>query len=382
MNNELKFFVNNIGRKHIKAFLVIPGNGNSLVAIRCNTNDFFKFATNFSIKNNIYVRKEKTKINGKTIFVYTFDKANYIISSFSKDLNITDDRIKKGKLNKKVIRGLIIGMIGMVGVNTINNFTSSKDNIKSRKTVHELDSNNEFNNSFIAGIGNLLKNVDFNEISVDSYISNNHDINNEMDLMQADNQFSYNFEDRSKSAYVDNAKQYYNLFECYGNIYGIDPNMLMAIMCQESNGIHQNYSENGHAMGAMQIEDVWDQQRLSAYNFETKTNEVINVDWNMLSDIEYNIKVSAMILQTNLRSFNYDAPKALQAYNMGISRIKSMGDDWNIERKQCEAGDSDYLEHVFSYLPSGICLNFKNENESIINIQINNLNSFNNSVMK
>ena len=66
-----------------------------------------------------------------------------------------------------------------------------------------------------------------------------------------------------------------NIFEKYGKMYGIDPNLLMAIMCQESSGIHHEYSQNGCAIGGMQIENFWYNKQLTAYNFELQEREEI-----------------------------------------------------------------------------------------------------------
>ena len=56
-------------------------------------------------------------------------------------------------------------------------------------------------------------------------------------------------------------------------MYGIDPILLKAIMCQESGGVHLNYSQNGHAYGGMQIESINFGSTIHTYNFNKNKEE-------------------------------------------------------------------------------------------------------------
>lgn len=161
-------------------------------------------------------------------------------------------------------------------------------------------------------------------------------------------------------------------FNMYGEKYGIDPNLLMAMMAQESSGIHKEYSENGHAIGAFQIENVWYDDPVTAFNFETKEMETICIDYNKLKDFDYNVKVASMILQLNMRTFDYNIPQAVQAYNMGRTGVINLGENWNTLRLSSDSGDPMYVEHVFSHLHDGYLLTMKKPDGKTVNLVLDN----------
>lgn len=386
MNTKLKFIIEN-GKfsKSICAYLIIPNTTNesytsSYININNNVIDLFEFATNFSLQNNITLKKERFRSKNQIKDTIIFDKGSFIITNFNQQLDILNPTLTHVSLKKKVIRGVAIGLSSAIigtGAYLISQKLSN-DKYANKENIESLTDDNVLH----AGIAKSFNNVDGHDIPL-TIESINPD-QNEMELMQndgADNVFSFEYEDRCNSEPVSNAKLYMDIFDQYGKTYGIDPNLLMAIMAQESGGVHHEYSDNGHAIGGMQIEDVWDQEKLTAFNFETNANEEMIVDINMLSDIHYNIKVAAMILQYNLVRFDYDIPKAIQAYNMGTNKVLSFGQDWVYERSFSTTGDSKYFEHVFSYLPDGYTISVMKPDRSFSSITINNLsNNYENSV--
>lgn len=102
----------------------------------------------------------------------------------------------------------------------------------------------------------------------------------------------------------------------------------------------------------------------------------------MLGDFNYNVKVASMILQSYLRRLNYDIPKSIQAYNMGIGKINSYGNDWINSRYLSDAGDCQYIEHVFSNLPDGYTVNMKSPDGLTYSVRLDNLlsNNYNSSM--
>lgn len=140
----------------------------------------------------------------------------------------------------------------------------------------------------------------------------------------------------AESQNVANATQHIQLFEKYGEMYGVDPYLLIAKAAQESSGLHDKYippKHNGPAIGLMQIEKPGEVTKtITAYNQNTKQTESISicrVNSNNLSgctnvsNLENNIKAGAMIMSARAKDNNYNLLIALQAYNYGIGGINA-----------------------------------------------------------
>lgn len=375
MNTKLKFVIRKEQNKRlVNAYLVVPNAvseiegdyKNSYINISDNVLELFEFATDFSLQNNISLKKERTKNRNKIKDTIIFDKGNFIINNFNKEISVLNPTLENVSLKRKLIKGLAVGLTSaLVTTGVINLLSDSNSNDKVENNSISLTSDDDIG---YAGIAKVLNNFDTDgiEVLLDE---------DEMEIMQNDAQkniFKFNYEDCSNSEQVFNAKQNIDVFNKYGKMYGIDPNLLMAMMAQESGGIHHSYSDNGSAIGGMQIESIWDQVELSAFNFDTNSVETINVDINQLSDLNYNVKVAAMILQFNLVKFDYDIPKSVQAYNMGTYKISGYGQTWVNDRANSKTGDPKYFEHVFSYLPDGYTINIKRPDGLVSSITLDN----------
>ena len=211
--------------------------------------------------------------------------------------------------------------------------------------------------------------------------------------------FHYSYEDRSASTNVKQAKRYEDIFEKYANRYGVDKNLLIAMAAQESSGEHyNNLRDTKPAAGIMQIEKaVHIGHSVSAYNFETGKVETVQVTQDKLNDVDTNIKIGTMILRGYIENANYNIPLAIQTYNMGpgnmskvlnscssleniqVSTMKNnpTNNKWLKYRSHINAGDSKYVEHVFSYLGDKQELSVKKRDSSKISVNIanDNLNS-------
>lgn len=117
---------------------------------------------------------------------------------------------------------------------------------------------------------------------------------------------------------VKRAMQYYQYYEKYGNMYGVDPFILIAMTCQESGA---NPNSSGSARGLMQIEHTV--KKVTAYNHETNQEETVQVVWDNLFNPEYNIKIGAMQLADRLDDYKYNILMSLQGYNFGPAGIGS-----------------------------------------------------------
>ena len=175
--------------------------------------------------------------------------------------------------------------------------------------------------------------------------------------------FYYDFDTPGDKQALNNATQYMEIFKKYERIYGVDANILCAISAQESAGIHKNYSQNGHATGLMQIENIWAGATIKVFNFDTNSYETITVDYSRIGELDYNIKIGAAIFQLNyyetLKSFPNITEQSeqiifsLQKYNMGpgnMRKVLNFGKNWMDNRGMISAGDRYYFEHVLSRL--------------------------------
>lgn len=185
--------------------------------------------------------------------------------------------------------------------------------------------------------------------------------------------------------YETTANRYYDLFEKYGNIYGVDPLLLSYIATQERGEHSQKVDDNG-GIGLCQIQmsfhnvalencENWENRtfddllkesliseintkKISAYNFETgKKEKFISMSQNTknsfdhwlnktpgiidtstinndsskkndkiiikdISQLEDNIQYGAMIFSQQLKNFNGNIKLALFAYNQGADKVE------------------------------------------------------------
>ena len=121
---------------------------------------------------------------------------------------------------------------------------------------------------------------------------------------------------------VASAMQYLPLFETYGNRYGVDPYLLIAMAAQESQGVHNPNSSP--AVGIMQIERPGSTiTSLTAYNFETGVEETMQIpNKSAVASVEDNIRAGAMQLASRLKTWEYNPVVSIQSYNLGSGGLK------------------------------------------------------------
>lgn len=214
-------------------------------------------------------------------------------------------------------------------------------------------------------------------------------------MMQEQDAFHFSYTDRTNEESLTNAKRYEDLFIKYGNMYGVDSNLLMAMAAQESAGNHYDHLKGNYGIGIMQIEkNAHIGSTLSAYNFETGEIDKIKVTQEAIEDLETNIKIGTIILRNNIEQHNYNIPLALQSYNFGPGNMSKVitncsestgisksdlknnvtSPEWLDYRNTINVGDSKYVEHVFSYIPSGTVLTMKDRDGNSIEMQVVNDN--------
>lgn len=197
---------------------------------------------------------------------------------------------------------------------------------------------------------------------------------------------SLNYKDNSNSAKAQTTLAYYGkTIKKYAEMYGLDPELMIAIATQER-GIHAQKMDAGGATGLMQIQNsVWRNQKLMAYNYETQKYETITVEEDKLSDVFYNIKVGCMIFQNTLNYMDYNVVAAVQCYNMGVGNMSKIlnayakqtgktvkeilnnktDTGWLNYRSLINQGDRNYVEHVFSWMQQENQISILNQDEEI-----------------
>lgn len=216
--------------------------------------------------------------------------------------------------------------------------------------------------------------------------------NNEINEM-TNEEFHFSYEDRTKNEEVTDVNDYSDIFEKYAEMYGIDVNLLKAMATQETGGNHYDNIDNGPAEGIMQIEKSANiGQTYSAYNQITGEVDSFTVDGESLKDVDYNIKIAAVIANYAMKSFNYNIAQGLQAYNLGTNGMNSVlsacandtnttqealekspsNNSWLDYRAYLGIGDPEYVEHVLSYLPNNTTITVKDDQGNNHSIKIVN----------
>lgn len=128
----------------------------------------------------------------------------------------------------------------------------------------------------------------------------------------------------SESSKAKSSLKYFDYFKEYGETYGIDPYLLMAIACTESNG--NPNCKYGNNYGLMQINFTGAKRTIKAYNFKTKKYDsvTINSSSQLLGNnsASFNIKVGAMQLQEKAKELYFNPLASIQGYNFGQNGLK------------------------------------------------------------
>lgn len=358
-------------------------------------------------KHNIYFRSNKGTIRNADKIIREFD-SHFTKKKDDKKLKISPENInkvidgfklvKKSKLGKVIMATGIAATIGITSMSISNAIKKSHvDSIpyESQTIIEEVPEYIAEPESYQDKLSPII-NVPESIVKFDSSNEDGIYINDELNKMMTENKaFHFSYENRTTETSYTNAKQYEDLFIKYGNRYGVDPNLLIAMAAQESSGNHYGHLNGNYGIGIMQIEkSAHLNSTLKAYNFETGEMDSIKVTEDNLEDLETNIQMGTMILRNNIEANNYNIPLALQSYNFGPGNMSTVinrcsestgllkGDikdnitnpEWLNYRKTIHVGDPLYIEHVFSYVESGTVLSIKDRDGNNINLQIVNDN--------
>lgn len=371
--SKLKFKIKPDNRTIDSSYLS-SNNGSVVIEnVEGDLEKVFEFALELAEKEEIKYRERKYKKNREKVLEVTFDNGKYILDEFNKQINKQKImyKLKKGV----IISGSIASAFAVIGVSlTINSKKNVKSSNESEVSIEADIDNHSFKN-------NYTPNVSYkNDINVsENYIKGKLKSNKNNEKVKTDDaskvvaeEVKFSYEDRSNDERVDKASKYDKFFEDTGKMYGIDPILLKAIMCQESGGVHLNYSQNGHAYGGMQIESINFGSTMHTYNFNKNKEEDFTISSSKINDASYNIKTGAILLQYQLEKCDYDVAKAVQSYNFGEGSMRRLGSNWRNNRKSLNIGDPEYMEHVFSFIPDETTLTFKKRDGTEKTIILNN----------
>lgn len=350
-------------------------------------------------KNNFYFKSKKATLRNADKVIREFDTYRANKKTKKSKLNIAYNNIKKLVNNSKLVRMnpiektvLVTGLAAAIGITSIGiqNSTNKSDKnyitVESSAIIEELPE--YIDEEIITETPTPIINIQDESFNYDIYnedgiiipeteVQDTYEINQ---MVEEDDAFHFEYTDRTDSESLNNAMRYEDLFEKYGNIYGVDPSLLMAMAAQESSGNHYDNLEGNYGIGIMQIEKcVWIGHSVSAYNFETDETDKIEITQESLEDLETNIQIGTIILRNKLEENNYNIALAIQSYNFGMGNMATVinncsdstgllksdirnnctNPEWLNYRNTISVGDPQYIEHVFSYIPSDTTLTIK-----------------------
>lgn len=306
-------------------------------------------------------------------------KPNNIKLKKEYDYTITDQKFINNFVSKPINRkGLTgVGAISAVGLVLLTGIYASKPKEEEfEQTILPLEQSNEIKAS-VSETEELVyeEEIEQNPIDVEP-ITSTEPITNETPILEESNDVNYydmgndnivNFsaEDKSDDFYEAITSTYGDSINKYASMYGIDPNLIVAIISQENPTYKKNNSSSG-AYGLMQVENIWNNKELTCYNKEQNCYETIIVDTSKVnSDADYSIKVGCMIFASTAEAINKrtnltDAEAfqaTLIAYNKGITvTTKVLNNTYSFDEfinaiTSTKGGDNNYTENVLSHLP-------------------------------
>lgn len=306
-------------------------------------------------------------------------KPNNIKLKKEYDYTITDQKFINNFVSKPINRkGLTgVGAISAVGLVLLTGIYASKPKEEEfEQTILPLEQSNEIKAS-VSETEELVyeEEIEQNPIDVEP-ITSTEPITNETPILEEsndvnyydmgnDNIVSFSAEDKSDDFYDEITSKYGDSINKYASMYGIDPNLIVAIISQENPTYKKNNSSSG-AYGLMQVENIWNNKELTCYNKEQNCYETIIVDTSKVnSDADYSIKVGCMIFASTAEAINKrtnltDAEAfqaTLIAYNKGITvTTKVLNNTYSFDEfinaiTSTKGGDNNYTENVLSHLP-------------------------------
>lgn len=367
--------------------------------------------------NKVHASNRLIRLNGEDISVMIADLDHFYSYGYSEYIPSIMERVDKAIVkrqkdnhknevvkNLKVTCGkiacgtLILSILGTTA-HALHKHLSENDN-----NTNNFNIENEYKGSSINidSISNGI-NDDYNQmINELNTVAEQHtetpSINSMIEERPIDTAYLRYDDLTGSDTYMGAYEQYYSIVEKYANKWGISPNIIMAMLTQESAGKQSNL---------MQIQfDSWVDGVLTEYDFvngryqsivltdnpEKYAGENITVITRAdLQNKNTNISVACVILRHCLEKMDYNILSSIQAYNLGWPNMKVvlratsentgqsvdelLSDQTNTEFTNytyiVKCGDPNYVSNVFRYLTDGeITIQRINENGEIENLVI------------
>lgn len=305
-----------------------------------------------------------------------------------RNLKVTCGKVACGTLIVTLL-GTAAGALHKQHTNS-NNFTN---NIATEDFINEIPINLEaVSDDFDEEYDQMIDEL---ETVVDEYTESQNTIIEEKPIDTA----YLRYDDLTNTnTYIGAYEDYYSIVEKYANKWGISPNIIMAMLTQESAGKKVNL---------MQIQfDSWHDQVLTEYDFVngryqsivlTDTPEkyagqnITVITREDLNNKVTNISVACVILRYCLEQMDFNVLAAIQAYNLGCPNMDKvmnetsrnvgvsvddlLSDQTNTEFTNythiVDCGDPNYVTNVFRYLTDGeITIQILNEDGSVSSLII------------
>lgn len=351
--------------KNVSAYFVNVENNITMKIIKNNDVEIIKFiASRFPCQVKEY---SNIKIYPQTEQIM---KIYYEVMA-KKDLNDS-----KQKSNKK-------GIVSNIQVMAVSAVLAISSNLGSGVAANLYNSTNDIK---VIETSFVKDNIKKDKTEKKKNDSSDNRTNKDINFME----FDYYCDDKVDLEDLERTRKYENVFKKYGDMYGIDYNLLIAQATQESGG-DTSVNFNEPDVGIMQIEwEEWIGNVIIAYNYNTSTFDEVTITKDSLENLESHIQIATMILQNNINStmeFGVKSGKIsvsdsiayfFQRYNYGpgnMIKLLNMGGDWKENRYYIDCGDNNYFEHVFKNLSNGAVVWFNyydGKKKNTYNIKINN----------
>lgn len=117
----------------------------------------------------------------------------------------------------------------------------------------------------------------------------------------------------TNNANYTRSMQYYDIIEKYAGQFGVDPNLIVALIAQESGG-------KAHIKdGLMQIVNLGNDPRAVTAKNNSGQSETFYIGGNERNDPEKSIKWGVMYFASKMQAYDNNPLKALQSYNFDVS---------------------------------------------------------------
>lgn len=273
-----------------------------------------------------------------------------------RDQKMKEARELRKRAVKQAAKIIVCGTLIIVcGTGIINHFAKQVGGEERPIEIIEIleeTENNDLENSYLVE-GNVANEIPLPPIAPREY---DFSFENRLASINEETYFGVGSAINTYSLNLITKSPAYQHFIRYGEMYGVDPYLLMAIALQESSFRHNsclpggtNY--NGAGVGIMQHEHP-DGRELVAYNYTTGENDTIRITMENASNLENNIRMGAMYFQKCLENANGNILIAIQSYNFGHGMINVAVRDYansigsTSDAVKGNASDMGWLEFV------------------------------------